>query len=55
MIVLAVDIPYMSLQTPRGPGSGSAPPEYLSCTCPLRHLKDLEVVPHPQIVFSRKS
>ena len=42
----------MSLQTPKGPGSGPPPQKYLSCTCPSWHLKDLQVVPHPQILSS---
>ena len=38
-------VPYTYLQTLQGPGSGPPPPKG---TCPLEHLKDLEVVPHPE-------
>ena len=43
-------VPYMYLQTSWGPGSGPPPPKG---TCSSRHLKDLEVVPHPPKCYPR--
>ena len=42
--------------TPYGPGSEPPhPKKCLSCTCPLWHLEDLEVVPHPTMLSSINS
>ena len=45
-------VPYMYLQTPYGRGSGPPPPKG---TCPIRHLEDMEVVPHPKMLSSKNN